>query len=523
MSTHDEEFGRLRGLMNRRFWGKAEYHQLRMLVERSFKRDRAHYRQVWLPYMQGFPQHFNGFPCLMNDLDDYRWVSRMFPHATFSLKLMHPKMVDHFLTTLGSPSLRRISTLYVQYAGDEFCERLAEASHLNALRSLRISSPPPKDKRLSAQGLHTLAHSDVGQDLEHIELRGIPLGRDRLRVLGTDFEKLERLHCTSASIDSDVVSELVSQGLPEQLKVLDLSSNHLGTEGVRALCAGHAFTSLLKLNLSGNQLDAEAIDVWVKQSGHTQLESLCLNSNQIGDEGIHTLAESPTTHALKTLKVGFNAVTQASCKALMHAPCFPNLRTLDWAASQLGHVPPQELAQGFEGGHFEHLHLSMNALHDEHIHALVHTAGCTLSGTLDLSSNTLTHKSMATLASSPKVEYLSVLMVGENQLGDQGVSYLMNSEHMARLEELALGDVGCRSAGAKSIAQSPYVAQLRTLSLMQNTIGDAGAKAIAKSALFTHLEELHLDHRTCGKPGFNAIVNSAHLPESITRHYVRYM
>jgi Ran GTPase-activating protein (RanGAP) involved in mRNA processing and transport len=69
------------------------------------------------------------------------------------------------------------------------------------------------------------------------------------------------------------------------LEELDLSSNHIKSEGANALMKNAVWTHLKFLNLTNNQLEESGAEALSKNVTWTNLRSLNLSGNKLGDQG----------------------------------------------------------------------------------------------------------------------------------------------------------------------------------------------------------------------------------------------
>jgi uncharacterized protein (TIGR02996 family) len=141
---------------------------------------------------------------------------------------------------------------------------LAKSTNLANLTALDLSDNP-----LDGAGLAALAKSKHLGKLEALILSRISLPPTtaeledfRAFAKAKHFPALTRLELSGNAINAPCVAALVTAPFAKQLKVLDLSKNRVGEQGVKAL-VGAEWPNLELLDLSGNQLGQRAIK-WLK-------------------------------------------------------------------------------------------------------------------------------------------------------------------------------------------------------------------------------------------------------------------
>jgi uncharacterized protein (TIGR02996 family) len=292
-----------------------------------------------------------------------------------------------FAAILEVPQLRRLTALDLTDFGTwiEHIEFLADAPHLAGLTALTLTRNPVSPdglvavarsrflNRLTAldagdcdagdDGLAALLDAPFGPALESLSLeggfvsdegllrwsRGYPQARLRSLNLGDNsftaaglrrllasraLPGLTRLALAAWSnksvhhpLGATVCQALEGLPLLERLEHLDLSSHHLGPEGVRRL-ARAALPRLRRLDLAGNYLGVEGVQALLAASWAGQLRRLCLAHNGLSPQGLQILTTSPALGALRHLELSGNGITDEGLQVLGSGPLLSRLATL---------------------------------------------------------------------------------------------------------------------------------------------------------------------------------------------------
>lgn len=317
----EELFGRLRELMNQ---GQLDHNQRDLvwrLVDHVFERAPERYREQWVPYMAGFPHHFEEALREVRSLEDLERAHELVPHARWRLfydasrgqgleVLASSELLTHvgelLLGTGGdtaglaalvhSPHLESPRWLSLQHSalGDEDAEVLAQAPALASLRQLSLRSNEVGDA-----GVVALAQSAHLSGLEHLSL-----GYNQLSSLGARA-LAESPHLTS-------------------LRDLELSYNEIGDEGAVKLVGSENARALERLYLSEADLGDEAARALAGSPYLERLHIIYLDKNHIGDPGAVALAQDSTlSHGLFALLLEGNLIGERGWFALSRSPHMP--------------------------------------------------------------------------------------------------------------------------------------------------------------------------------------------------------
>jgi hypothetical protein len=311
------------------------------------------------------------------------------------------------------------------------------------------------------------------------------------------------------------------------LRRLDLTCNHIGLDGARALAGSPHLGGLKELGLNGNTL---------------------------GPEGASGLAGAPWLAGLERLEVAENGLTAADLERLLER--VPNLTGLDVSRNPLGGFtawftrpglrvvaaacvrcdavgspdipagPPLEL---------EALDLRHNALAPDALAALLRRTprlarldlGFTDCGddgaaalaavllprlaNLGLRATRLTPAGAVTIARSSGLADVTDLDVSVNPLGDDGSGALLAG--FPNLTRLDLANAGLTDAGVARLLALPGVGRIRHLSLAWNPCGDAAVAAFAAGPAVVGLGSLDMTGTRITRAGLAALTRAGVRPE----------
>jgi hypothetical protein len=126
---------------------------------------------------------------------------------------------------------------------------------------------------------------------------------------------------------------------------LNLSVNHLGDAGARALAAAPP-GALRRLFLRDNQVGDTGAEALARAPHVWRLADLDLAENQIGDSGAKALAEAPWTR-LEYLNLRENAVGTAGARALLALARLPGPPHLYLGSHRLRRTVKADLRKAF--------------------------------------------------------------------------------------------------------------------------------------------------------------------------------
>jgi len=171
--------------------------------------------------------------------------------------------------------------------GEAGARALAGCRNARSLRALSLVT-----NRIGCGGAAALASSEHLRQLRALDVRTCAIRRDGARAIGNAFA---------------------------ELRTLDLTSNPLGTEGLRALVGGGGLTALRELSLQATRLDDDAVRMLAEAPLLAHVKVLSLRANDITDHGARALAASPFATNLRAINLDKTRVTAAGKQALMDA------------------------------------------------------------------------------------------------------------------------------------------------------------------------------------------------------------
>lgn len=238
----------------------------------------------------------------------------------------------HFLALAEIRNLREIdlSNNNIERADDFFsadlrslrvlkldCNRLREVPNLEEARMAHLEELYMRDNDLGAGAVTSIVNATFFQNLKVLDLSSNCIGKEGIETLcSKGLNHLVQLMLFAVGIDDDDLKLLMKAHL-NSLQVLDLSRNLFGHEGVTALAAAD-LSSLRELHLARTPIDDLCMKTLLK-ANLVSLRILNLNDCQIGDEGAKALAEADLPN-IKKINVGDNLMYREGILALAAAP-----------------------------------------------------------------------------------------------------------------------------------------------------------------------------------------------------------
>jgi uncharacterized protein (TIGR02996 family) len=356
---------------------------------------------------------------------------------------------------LAWPELARLTQLEI--AELELTTQGALALARAALPSLRkfrwiVHHPAPSVQPLvEAPWLGALATLE----LERLALTGEAL-RQLCARLGPG---LSRLSLRQADLDDEGCAVLARSGVLSGLKLLDLSRNRIGPDGVRSLLGG--LSAGTQLVLDETSLDSAAFEALVASPTFAWTSRFGTGSGEpaVGEAGALQLASSPYARGLISLVLSRQGLTERAVTALFTSPHLRVLRHLQLGHNQLVRLPVCELP-------------SLESLSADHDRLCVLDEFCASSFLpelehLDLEGNELGPEGIEALISARGLPRLRRLILSGNALDRAGILRILAGDGLDNLRELHLRNCGLRPEDLEQLLDAPRLASLESLWLYQ--------------------------------------------------------
>jgi Leucine-rich repeat (LRR) protein len=376
-------------------------------------------------------------------------------HIT-ALDLSHKRwFADTWSRLLQSPHLAclRALTLHDTSLSPALLNILGASPHLDGLQHLDVHTPPNTD-------------SNSNSNLPTRSLRGAEGARGLEGVTGLDPQRWR---------------------LPA-LITLRLSSQQLGRDAARALCAWAAGPALKTLDLSRNLLDDVALYALTAARWPCRLTHLDLSHNPLSEHaGLH-LSEWPALCDLQSLALAGTDLSSDALSDALDAPFNKTLTALD---------------------------LSDNAtLYPEGAAVLSGAAHLGRLNALKVSRCRLDLDGLTALLASPWCAHLTALDLSGNPLGDAGARAIAGCAQLARLQSLSLSGCNLSPDAASALVSSRHLSALTDLNLSENHLGQRGALAFTSPQRPERLPLLHtldLRHNRTWRDTSATLAASPHL------------
>jgi Leucine-rich repeat (LRR) protein len=199
------------------------------------------------------------------------------------------------------------------------------------------------------------------------------------------------------------VNELIQLSEPPRLQKLDLSENRLTEEPLVQLLAAPILSTVEDLDLSTNNLGAEGIRA-IAAAHLPNLRSLRLSRTRPGESGIRSLCDSGSLSELRSLSLSGNNLYSPVRALRSGSEALANLRVLDLSENRLGDEGVMDIAQDSRRNYLRtqlrnlaHLDLSENQIGDVGADALMNSPHLESIVFLNLSKNNISAEVAARL------------------------------------------------------------------------------------------------------------------------------
>jgi uncharacterized protein (TIGR02996 family) len=415
---------------------------------------------------------------------------------------------------------------------DAGVEDLVRSPHLSRLNTLILD-----DNRLTSAGCQALADTPNLPGLGRLEVYRNHHGDEGTRILtgSAHLTRLEHLTLSASALGTATAEALARSDLLANLRELDLSHNHqLADAGAVALARSGRLGKLEKLNLCGCGLTSRSVRE-LARIVMPALRHLNLSQNHLGDEGLRALASAPYLSQLTELHLGFPDAGAEGIKALADAnpaslrmlqialrfdqrsaKAFAALCSCPLLKALVLYSPDASVGQLLKAvaevpvrAPLTQLHLCQTDIGDRGVQLLSKSQALSLLRTLELWGNKIGPGGAKALGTSPHLKELRKLRLSFNQLGDEGLARLVSSPSPPPLIWLDLQSNDIGDDGVRALVKaSDRLPGLTHLNLSTNRVSDDGAVLLAQSPLLARLTKLDLRATHVADRGAEALLEA---------------
>lgn len=338
-------------------------------------------------------------------------------------------------------------------------------------------------------------------ELRELTLTGRPYLEEAARL--ADSPQLATLRALNVlGLEADDLNQLAASPHLTGLRALRLTSNGLGTAGIRALTQAATLTALEELDLSGPGyydqyyddpiISVAGMELLAGWTGLAHIRRLTLSGSDVRRDGLRALLRSPYAGALRklslrdgrldgqalaefrdalpalrleTLDLGKNVLKDLGAECVATAPCLRDLKTLRLDRCEILQPGTGLFAKkaSFLGG-LRRLDIGHNHFGPAGLAGLLERESASLH-TLRMRDNDLFDEGAKVLAGSPASDGLLEVDLCRNHLGPTAALVLGASAHLRRLLILRLADNRIDESTAAALAASPLGQRLAVLEL----------------------------------------------------------
>ncbi|WP_166819878.1 TIGR02996 domain-containing protein [Thalassoroseus pseudoceratinae] len=305
---------------------------------------------------------------------------------------------------------------------------LQKANDLTHLRRLTINARsyyiPRERPLLQIKAVKQFAKCQIPR-LEHLAMTGFATETEILKRLlnRTPWqETVKSWDWSGHDFDDDGMEFLTSLGTSSQWTELRLGGQNqpaiqpaaraITGRGMQSLAAAD-FSSLKVLDVSSQKVGSGKLRTLLKNPTLTNLEELDLSFNRLRDTGAAVLAKSKVLGQLKTLRVNQCEIRETGLESLMNSDCLRSLRRLFIGGNPVGREAIQKIVDSALMPQLKTLYLSRIPRQNQtQFKCLGKSDAVSGLAELDLSGQPLQKKSLLALASSPQLHDLAHLHWG---------------------------------------------------------------------------------------------------------------
>lgn len=356
-SNPPPDFAELRSLLHAR---KLDTERFLALIRAAHQHDPALYEEVWLPYLRGFPHHFQGAFAHLSSRAELELFARLLPSCQFGYHATD----DASVSQLAPELVERIHT-YTHHG------------HVKA--SLRFLRSP-----------HLV-------NLVELTLHGMKTGQ-LTRLLERDsLANLQKVTIQRALIDESVMHALLNASFEPSVRAIDFVAVYFAPEQFERFMDSALAINLKALGLS--QVDLQRrLEILIRSEPLQYLEHLLLSHNGLVSREFEALWEPGFLQALTSLRIVDNDLEDGAIHDMIESQIFEQLQTLDLATNHLTSVGFQPLVLASVERKMEQLLTPSNVIGDEAAHFLSELDDFGALTCIDLTGNPLSHEALAMLS-----------------------------------------------------------------------------------------------------------------------------
>lgn len=368
---------------------------------------------------------------------------------------------------------------------------------------------------------------EICRNLIKLNLKDNYIDEKACKILSKgSFDQLTYLNLSSNQIEPEGVKALSLEGDFSSVDELDLSDNHLLNLGAHYLVNG-TFKNVLVLYLNHNKIDDEGA-YNLSKGNMLQLSRLHLKSNKIGNAGLVSLSQY-NLKKLTYLNLEWNNISSAGIyylgginfskiasiniannklgiegAMLLSARTVFNLKEINIASNDIC-TKGAEMIGNFNLTNLEKLDISDNLICDMGVYYLS-TGNLTHLKCLNLSLNQITSSGIKYLSNAVFSESLRELDIEGNLVKDNGINFLCLGK-MKNLTALNIGINQLTSNSGSHILKGQFM-YLNSLKLQRNEFLAEGVYHLMNAQFISGLVELDLTYNAIGDDGCEFLASS---------------
>ena len=256
-----------------------------------------------------------------NDIQRLKWETQIqrFPGQPFRIKVqgITEENIEALLEFCHNVTELDLNNAQIR---DRGVTLLASHPHVANLISLNLSYTG-----IGVDGLRAIVTSSMLAKLTSLNLRGTRLNMAMIALLGgsKSLPNLRHLNVSVNGLDVNKVKALITSSIAAQLESLDLSGNHryFKDAGMSAFLDDAVNLNNLKvLNLSSNRIGPEGLKYLLNSKVAATLTALGLKQNMIKEEGVEMLDSSELVKHLEFLDISFNVISLGTVENISDYP-----------------------------------------------------------------------------------------------------------------------------------------------------------------------------------------------------------